>query len=90
MEEAVLASLQASDPGIDWRARGAYNLERMMVHGARRASEMEEVCATLQEMGLPDWMSRATTEWQSRVASMSLDPGPDDLALRSDILLDKI
>ena len=90
VEEAVLASLQTSDPGIDWRARGAYNLERMMVHGARRASEMEEVCATLQEMGLPDWMSRATTEWQSRVGSMSLDPGLDDLALRSDILLDKI
>lgn len=90
VEDAVLASLQASDPGIDWRARGAYNMERMMVHGARRASEMAEVCVTLQGLGLPDWMSRGTVEWQNRIASLTLDPGPDDLALRSDILLDKL
>lgn len=36
VEDSVVASLQASDPGIDWARRLAYNLERMMVHGARR------------------------------------------------------
>lgn len=90
VEEEVLASLQASDPGIDWRSRGAYNLERMMVHGARRAAEMEEVCLTLQGLGLPDWMSRGTVQWQGRIASFDADPGADDLVLRSDTLLDKI
>ena len=53
VEQAVLASLQASDPGFDWEARSAYNLERMIVHGARRAAEMREVAATLAELGLP-------------------------------------
>ncbi|WP_244490457.1 NAD(P)-dependent oxidoreductase [Rhizobium sp. Root708] len=36
----VIASLQASEPQVDWTGRGAYNLERMMVHGKRRAAEM--------------------------------------------------
>ncbi len=39
VEGAVIASLQASDPGIDWEKRSAYNLERMMVHGERRAAK---------------------------------------------------
>ncbi|MEH0296104.1 DUF1932 domain-containing protein [Agrobacterium sp. CCNWLW71] len=71
--DAVIASLQASDPGIDWRARGAYNLDRMLVHGLRRAAEAEEVCATLAAYGLPDWMSRGTVEWQRRMGSLGLD-----------------
>lgn len=90
VEDAVLASLQASDPGFDWRARGAYNLERMMVHGARRAAEVEEVCATLRGLGLPDWMSRGTVEWQGLVSSLDLAPGEDDLAGRSDAILSKL
>ncbi|CAD7050103.1 NAD(P)-dependent oxidoreductase [Pseudorhizobium endolithicum] len=87
VEDAVLASLQASDPGIDWRARGAYNLERMMVHGARRAAEVEEVCVTLREFGLPDWMSSGTVEWQRAISDLGLDPGENDLARRSDMVL---
>lgn len=90
VEEAVLASLQSSDPGIDWHARGSYNLERMMVHGARRAAEVEEVCVTLREFALPDWMSRGTAKWQRAVASLALDPGADDLAKRSDALLERL
>lgn len=87
VEDAVLASLQASDPGIDWRARATYNMERMLVHGARRAAEMEEVCLTLTAFGLPDWMSRGTVEWQRRLASLDIDPGADDLARRADAVL---
>jgi 3-hydroxyisobutyrate dehydrogenase-like beta-hydroxyacid dehydrogenase len=90
VEDAVLASLQASDPGIDWRARGSYNLERMMVHGARRAAEVEEVCITLRAFGLPDWMSRGTIEWQRLVSSLDVAPGEDDLARRSDAILSKL
>ena len=39
MEGAAIASLQASDPGFDWQRRSAYNLERMMAHGLRRAAD---------------------------------------------------
>ena len=87
VEEAVLASLQASDPGIDWRARGSYNLERMVVHGARRAAEVEEVCVTLREFGLPDWMSSGTVRWQRTISDLRLDPGDDDLGQRCDAAL---
>lgn len=87
VEDAVIASLQASDAGIDWRARASYNLERMLVHGARRAAEMREVCATLTDLGLPDWVSRGTVEWQQRLASLSLDAGDDDFSDRADKVL---
>jgi hypothetical protein len=83
----VLASLQKSDPGWDWQDRVAYNLERMMVHGARRAAEMREVAKTLQDLGLPAAMSQATVEWQARVASLALAGGELDLADRADQIL---
>ena len=75
--DAVLASLQPSDPGIDWRARASYNLERMMAHGVRRAAEMREVAATVAELGLSDRMSRAIAEWQQAVGELGLDAGAD-------------
>jgi 3-hydroxyisobutyrate dehydrogenase-like beta-hydroxyacid dehydrogenase len=87
VEDAVIASLQASDPGFDWARRGAYNLERMLVHGARRAAEMTEVAATLRELGLPDRMAQATQAWQSDLAALALDPGPEDLGARADLIL---
>lgn len=87
VEGAVLASLQASDPGWNWAARGAYNLERMMVHGARRAAEMREVAASLRELGLPDDMAAASVTWQARIAVLGLDAGPDNLADRADRIL---
>ena len=88
VEEAVLASLQASDPGWDWARRGAYNLERMIVHGARRAAEMREVAATLRELGLPDRMAAATAVWQDEIAAFGLPRG-DDLADRVERILTK-
>lgn len=87
VEDAVLSSLQASDPDVDWRARSAYNLERMMVHGARRAAEMREVAATLAELGLPARMSRASADWQDSIAALRLEAGPGELADRADRIL---
>jgi 3-hydroxyisobutyrate dehydrogenase-like beta-hydroxyacid dehydrogenase len=83
----VFASLQGSDPGIAWEARTAYNLERMMVHGARRAAEMEEVARTLRDLGLPDGMAAATVDWQRRIAALALEPGDDAFAPRADAVL---
>lgn len=88
VEEAVLASLQASDPGSDWAKRAAYNLERMMVHGTRRAAEMREVAATLRELGLPDRMASATVDWQAEIGALGLSGGPEDAADRADRILD--
>lgn len=90
VEGEVLASLQASDPGWDWPVRAAYNLDRMMVHGTRRAAEMREVAATLRDLGLPDDMARATVAWQDRIGALGLDPGPAELPGRADHLLDRL
>ncbi len=89
VEEAVLASLQASDPGIDWTRRTSYNLERMMLHGARRAAEMREVAQTLHDYGLPNRLASATAEWQDEIAGLHLAAGEDDLSSRLDRILDK-
>lgn len=87
VEEAVLASLQASDPHWNWADRAAYNLERMMVHGARRAAEMEEVANTIAELGLPSRMAQAIALWQRELAALGLDGGAADVASRTDRIL---
>ena len=88
--EQVLASLEASDSDIQWRKRGTYNLERMMVHGARRAAEMREVARTVDELGLGGRMATATADWQALIAELDLDPGDADLFARADKVLGKL
>lgn len=77
VEEEVITSLNKSHPGSDWDGQAAYNFERSLVHGARRAAEMEEVVKTLEELGLPADMARATVTWQCRVAATGVTP-PED------------
>lgn len=85
--DAVLASLQASDPDVDWRSRAGYNLERMMVHGGRRAAEMREVARTVAGLGIPDRLSCAIAEWQQAVGDLGLPGGADGLEDRADRIL---
>ncbi len=90
VDATVLASLQASNPEIDWPVRSAYHLERMMAHGARRAAEMREVAATVRELGLPSRMSEAAAFWQDEIAALGLDAGDDALAPRADCILARL
>ena len=78
----VLASL-----GGDWPARADYNLDRMMVHGTRRAAEMREVAATLDALGLPPRMTAGTIAWQDGIGALGLAPPADGLAAKLDTLL---
>lgn len=68
VEEEVLSSLNKSHPGTDWNAQAAYNFERAIVHGERRAAEMDEVVKTIEDLGLPNDMANATANWQRRIA----------------------
>lgn len=91
VEDRVIASLLASDPEVNWPKRGAYNLERMMVHGARRAAEMREVALTVQALGLPPRMAVAAAEWQDDIARLGAEPGAEeDLIARVDAVLAKL
>lgn len=90
VEPAVLASLQASDPRFNWGERCAYNLERMMVHGERRAAEMEEVAATLRDLGLPNRMTLAAVNWHRQIAALELPGGDAILEDRADRILENL
>lgn len=65
----VFPSLKDGHPQIDVPTRAAYNLERMVVHGERRAAEMDECATMLTNLGLPNDMARSTAQWQRQVAS---------------------
>ena len=90
VEEQVLSSLRASDPDVDWEKRATYNLDRMMVHGLRRAAEMREVALTVEALGLPPAMVGATVDWQERIGQTATDPGAPDLLERLDRLLARL
>ena len=47
-----------------------YNLERMASHGIRRAEEMEQVAATLRELGVAPLMTEATVARQREMGEL--------------------
>ena len=74
VRDAVIASLNASWPGTDWAAKADYNLDRMMVHGLRRAAEMDEVVKTLDALGTGSAMTRGTVARQRAIGALGLVP----------------
>jgi 3-hydroxyisobutyrate dehydrogenase-like beta-hydroxyacid dehydrogenase len=58
-DERVFASLSESYPGINWKELADYMVGRVVVHGERRAREMEEVAATLREIDIEPIMAEA-------------------------------
>ncbi|PXW79209.1 3-hydroxyisobutyrate dehydrogenase-like beta-hydroxyacid dehydrogenase [Blastomonas natatoria] len=72
--DAVTASLDASWKPQGWAERFDYNLDRMMAHGLRRAAEMEEVAATLADLGVDPVMTRGTIQRQREIGTLRLSP----------------
>ena len=68
----VFASLQESFPGIEWSRLADYTMNRLVVHGERRAREMEEVAETLRAMGVEPIMAEATARRQDWGAQLNL------------------
>ena len=71
VEEAVLASLTETFPGINWEKQGAYFFQRVIEHGRRRAEEVREVAETVREAGLTPWSAEGTAERQAWVADLA-------------------
>ena len=71
VEDAVLASLKETFPGIDWEKQGAYFFQRVIEHGRRRSEEVREVAETVREIGLEPWSSQGTAERQAWVADLA-------------------
>ncbi len=87
VEDVVLDTLEKTYPGFNWRERAAYMLERIMVHGPRRAAEMREVALTVKQLGLDNVMSNATINWQQSIGDLGLPAGEDVLSDRADAIL---
>jgi 3-hydroxyisobutyrate dehydrogenase-like beta-hydroxyacid dehydrogenase len=68
--EDVAASLSNNYPTLDWNKVISYNLERMASHGIRRAEEMEQVAATLAELGVAPLMTQATVARQREMGEL--------------------
>ena len=68
----VFASLNESFPGIDWQKLADYMVGRVVLHGERRAREMEEVADTLRAIGVEPIMAEATARRQDWSAQRDL------------------
>jgi 3-hydroxyisobutyrate dehydrogenase-like beta-hydroxyacid dehydrogenase len=93
-EERVFASLQESFPGLDWKKLADYVIGRVVVHGERRAREMEEVAETLRSSGVDPIMAEATARFQDWSARMNLKSafgpeGPSSYRQVLDIITNK-
>jgi 3-hydroxyisobutyrate dehydrogenase-like beta-hydroxyacid dehydrogenase len=71
VEDAVLASLHETFPGIDWEQQGAYFFQRAIEHGRRRSEEVREVAETVRVAGLTPWSASGTAERQAWVADLA-------------------
>ena len=71
VEDAVIASLHETFPGIDWEKQGAYFFQRVIEHGRRRSEEVREVAETIREAGLEPWSASGTAERQAWVADLA-------------------
>jgi 3-hydroxyisobutyrate dehydrogenase-like beta-hydroxyacid dehydrogenase len=86
----VFASLDESFPGIDWQKLAVYMAGRVIVHGERRAREMEEVAETLRAMGIDPIMAEATARRQDSIARLNLRERVGDGPLRYEDLVESL
>ena len=71
-DDKVFASLHETWPGMDWKTLANYTMGRLVVHGERRAREMEEVAETLKVIGVDPIMAEATARRQDWSAKLDL------------------
>jgi 3-hydroxyisobutyrate dehydrogenase-like beta-hydroxyacid dehydrogenase len=68
---AVLDSLKASYPGMDWENVAKVMLSRVRQHGVRRAAEMREASRMIAELGLDGSLASAIADRQESFAKGS-------------------
>lgn len=78
----VMDSLIATYPGLDWNAVAGYQLSRASLHATRRAAEMRESAAMLDNLGVSPIMATATAAKQQDLAKRELGKNysGDDIA----------
>jgi 3-hydroxyisobutyrate dehydrogenase len=71
VEDALIASLQETFPGIAWEQQAAYFFQRVIEHGRRRSEEVREVAHTVSDAGLTPWSAAGTAERQAWMADLA-------------------
>jgi 3-hydroxyisobutyrate dehydrogenase-like beta-hydroxyacid dehydrogenase len=71
VEDAMLATMKETFPGIDWEKQGAYFFSRVVQHGKRRAEEMREAANTVSEAGFPPVMASAIVQKHEWIAALA-------------------
>jgi 3-hydroxyisobutyrate dehydrogenase-like beta-hydroxyacid dehydrogenase len=71
VEDAVIASLQETFPGIDWEGQATYFFQRVIEHGRRRSEEVLEVAQTVRESGLQPFSAAGTAQRQAQMADLA-------------------
>jgi 3-hydroxyisobutyrate dehydrogenase-like beta-hydroxyacid dehydrogenase len=71
VEDAVIASLYETFPGMDWEKQGSYFFQRVIEHGRRRAEELREVANTVRDAGLEPHAATAVANRQDWVADLA-------------------
>jgi len=91
VEDAVLASLKETMPGLDWERQGSYFFERVIQHGQRRSEEMVESAATMADAGIGGSMAAAASQRQAWTATLArqgvFGPSADGWRARADEIL---
>lgn len=86
--DEVTSSLDASWRKQGWAERFDYNLDRMLIHGIRRAEEMEEVVKTLDALATGSDMTRGTVVRQRALGNGgNVRRAPEGLAAKLDLIL---
>lgn len=83
VEDEVIASFEASDPDINWKHRRDYAMDRMTIHGRRRAAEMVEAAHMVAELGLPNDMARSTAKWEQLMGNLPVQANNVDDVLKA-------
>jgi 3-hydroxyisobutyrate dehydrogenase-like beta-hydroxyacid dehydrogenase len=68
VEDAVIASMYETYPGVDWQKQATYAFQRVIEHGRRRGEEMQEAARTVRDAGLQPLSAAGTAQRDTWVA----------------------
>lgn len=71
-DERVFESLNQSFPGLDWKRLAGYMISRVVLHGGRRAREMDEAAGMLTSIGIEPVMTEAAARRQDWCAGLDV------------------
>jgi 3-hydroxyisobutyrate dehydrogenase-like beta-hydroxyacid dehydrogenase len=76
VDEVIASLCESSGAQIN------YNLERVLVHGLRRAAEMREVAKTLLDLGVEPRMTQSAIAWQRELGALDIGSAPSSITAK--------